>query len=210
MTYSSEQDRTFREEAIPQMEAVYRFALRLTADSEDAQDLVQETYLRAYRSWGQYSQGTQVKSWLFTICKNSFLRGSERTRRHEEIMTAVAAEDPSSVSRESAVFMEAASRGAQSSFWREVVDTEVLRAIDALPQEFREAVVLSDLEDLSYQEIATITGVPIGTVRSRLFRGRRVLEKQLYDYGVAEGIVPLRTPTLSNIEERREANELDG
>ncbi len=180
-----DRDDSFREEAVPQMEAVYRFAHRLTKDAERAQDLVQETYLRAYRSWDSYTPGTRVKSWLFTICKNSMLRAEERDRRHDEIVAVLADEDPRGISGETTVFMATANRDPEGKFWRNVVDEEVLRAIDTLPHEFREAVVLSDLEDLSYNEIAQVMNVPVGTVKSRLFRGRRMLQESLYEYAVA-------------------------
>ncbi|MGE3601667.1 MAG: sigma-70 family RNA polymerase sigma factor [Dehalococcoidia bacterium] len=171
------------------MESVYHFAVRLTRDAEQAQDLVQETYLRAYRSWKTYTPGTRVKSWLFTICRNCFLRGAERSRRHEEIVAAMAEEDPSTISAEPTVFRSAADRGADGTFWRSLVDEEVLRAIDDLPDDFRHAVVLSDLEDLSYPEIAQILEVPVGTVKSRLFRGRRILQERLFGYAVEAGLV---------------------
>lgn len=171
------------------MDAVYRFALRLTRDPDRAEDLTQDTFLRAYQSWHRYTPGTRAKSWLFTICRNLFLRGRERTLRHDEIVASVADEDPRSISRETSVFMEARERDPEGAFWSEMVDEEVLKAIDRLPGEFREAVVLSDIEDLSYGEIAEIMEVPVGTVKSRLFRGRRILQRSLYDYAVEQGIV---------------------
>jgi RNA polymerase sigma-70 factor, ECF subfamily len=207
VTDPTDRDRTFREEALPQMEAVYRFALRLAQDPDGAQDLVQETFLRAYRSWEGYTLGTQVKSWLFTICRNSFLRHEERARRHEDIVTVEAEEDPRSISREATVFMAVADRDPEGSFWDHVVDDEVLRAIDALPDEFRDAVVLSDLEDLSYDEIAGIMRVPVGTVKSRLFRGRRILQERLYEYAVASGIVS--APADPTPRGKGGSNELD-
>jgi len=189
VTESTNRDRTFSGEALPHMNAVYRFALRLSRDPDTAQDLVQETFLRAYRSWDSYTVGTRAKSWLFTICRNVFLRGEERLQRHEELVSARAEEDPRSISRETAVFMAASDRDPEGAFWSRVVDDEVLRAVDALPPEFRDVVVLSDLESLSYEEIASIMEIPVGTVKSRLYRGRRLLQKSLYEYAVATGIV---------------------
>ena len=183
------QDETFQEEALPQMDAVYRFALRLTGDPDGAADLTQHTFLRAYQNWDRYTPGTKAKSWLFTICRNLFLRRQERSRRHDEIVTAVAEEDPRNISRESAVFLAVRDQDPEGAFWSEVVDEEVLRAIEGLPVRFRDAVVLSDLEGLSYAEIAEIMDVPVGTVKSRLFRGRRVLQEGLYDYAVSQGII---------------------
>ncbi len=182
-------DRTFRNEALPQMDAVYRFALRLTGDPDGAADLLQDTFLRAYRNWDRYTPGTKAKSWLFTICRNLFLRREERARRHDEIVTAVKDEDPRSISREATVFLAVGERDPEGAFWDEVVDEEVLNAIESLPAEFREAVILSDLEELSYAEVAKIMDVPVGTIKSRLFRGRRILQKELYDYAVSEGII---------------------
>lgn len=189
MTNESDRDRTFHEEAIPEMDAVYRFALRLSGEPDRAQDLTQETFLRAYQNWDKYTLGTQAKSWLFTICRNVFLRREERSRRHDEIVAGTADEDPRHISREATIFMEVRDRDPEGEFWSQVVDDRVLQAIDDLPEEFREAVVLSDLEDLSYQEISEIMEVPVGTVKSRLFRGRRILQKELYQYALEQGIV---------------------
>ena len=171
------------------MAAVYYFGLRLTGDPDGAADLSQDTFLLAYQHWDQYTPRTKAKSWLFTICRNLFHRRQERARRHREIVNAVVDEDPRSISRESAVFSAVRDRDPERAFWGEMVDEEVLRALEGLPAQFRDAVVLSDLEDLSYPEIAEIVAVPVGTVKSRLFRGRRILEEKLYDYAVAEGII---------------------
>ena len=182
-------DAAFHGEAIPQMDAVYRFALRLTGDPDSASDLTQDTFIRAYQNWDRYTPGTKAKSWLFTICRNLFLQRQERARRHDEIVTAMAEEDPRNISRESTVFLAVKDRDPEGAFWADVVDEEVQAAIDALPVEFRDAVVLSDLEGLSYAEIAEVMQVPVGTVKSRLFRGRRILQQQLFEYAVSEGIV---------------------
>ena len=141
--YVNQQGASFLDEAIPHMDAVYRFALRLAGTQDGAEDLVQDTYFRAFKAWEQYTPGTRCKSWLFTICRNVFLRQRE----------------------------------------------EILRAIDNLPDEYRIAVVLSDLEDLSYNEIAEIMEIPVGTVKSRLFRGRRQLQERLHAYAVEMGYI---------------------
>ena len=188
----SSRDRTFREEALPELDAVYRFALRLTRDTDHARDLVQETFLRAWANWEKYTPGTRAKSWLFTICRNQFLRRDGRSRRHDALVLEVADQDPRGISREATVFMAAADRDPEGTFWARIVDETILRAIEALPSEFQEAVLLSDVEGLTYQEIADVLDVPVGTVKSRLFRGRRILREQLYDYAVAEGIIAER------------------
>ncbi|MBI4540767.1 MAG: sigma-70 family RNA polymerase sigma factor [Gemmatimonadetes bacterium] len=183
---------SFEEEALPHLDAVYRFALRLTGSADAAQDLAQDTFLRAFRAWGQYTPGTRCKSWLFTICRNVFLRQRERSQRLDTILTEVAEEDPRDLSRENPVFAATHELDPEGAFFRSLVDRDVLRAIDELPEEYRLAVVLSDLEGFRYHEIAELVGVPVGTVKSRLFRGRRRLQQQLYEYAVSMGYIPAR------------------
>lgn len=185
----ADRQESFRDEALPHMDAVFRFALRLAGSPSAAEDLVQETYFRAWRSWEQYTPGTNCKSWLFTICRNHFLRKRERSKRHDEILSERAPDDPESLSRENPVFAASKDSDPEGDFFRGIVDDEILRAIDDLPEEYRSAVVLSDLEGLSYQEVAELMDVPLGTVKSRLFRGRRMLQKQLYDYAVTMGFL---------------------
>lgn len=180
---------SFATEALPELDAVYRYALRLSGAPDEAEDLAQETFLRAFRNWDSYTPGTRIRSWLFTICRNLFFRARERAGRRQEIMAEVAEEDPRQISREAVVFMASRDRDPEGAFWSQVVDDEILRAVDGLPPEFREAVVLSDLEGLPYGEIGQILGVPVGTVKSRVFRGRRLLQKELYDYAVETGIL---------------------
>ena len=178
----------FEREALPQMDAVYRFALRLSGSSDVAEDLVQETFLRAYRSWEQYTPGTSAKSWLFTICRNVFLRQRERSKRHDEILTEKATQATGGqVSRENPVFAASRDEDPEGDFFRGIVDERILQAIDGLQDEYRMAVILSDVEGLSYQEVSDVLKVPVGTVKSRLFRGRRQLQKVLYNYAVEEG-----------------------
>ena len=185
--YVNQRGASFVEEAIPHMDAVYGFALRLAESRDSAEDLVQDTYLRAFRAWEQYTPGTRCKSWLFTICRNVFLSLRERGRRHDEILAKTAYEDPRALSREAPVFAASEDTDPEGEFFRSIVDEEILRAIDELPDEYRMAVVLSDLEDLSYNEIAEVLGVPVGTVKSRLFRGRRRLQARLHRYAVEMG-----------------------
>ncbi len=179
---------TFELEALPHLDAVYRFALRLSGEADAAEDLVQETFLRAFRSWGQYTPGTSAKSWLFTICRNVFLRQRERSKRHDEILTEKAADSVAGpISRENPVFAASRDEDPEGDFFRGIVDERILQAIDALREEYRMAVVLSDIEGLSYQDVSKVLQVPVGTVKSRLFRGRRRLQQVLYDYAVEEG-----------------------
>jgi len=180
----------FVEEALPHLDAVYRFALRLSGSPDEAEDLVQETFLRAFRSWDQYTRGTKAKSWLFTICRNVFLRRRDRSKRHDEIVTATA---PRSGSENAPVvnpvWSSAQSLDPEGDFFQSIVDERIVAAIGELPEEYRTAVVLSDIEGLPYAEIAELMDVPVGTVKSRLFRGRRRLQDALYGYAVEMGYI---------------------
>jgi RNA polymerase sigma-70 factor, ECF subfamily len=180
----------FLEEALPRLDAVYRYALRLAGgDGDEAQDLVQDTFLRAYRAWESFTPGTNVQAWLFTICRNVFLRGRERRARRPETPASRFDADVESLA-DPALALQDPPPDPERRFFEALIDEEVLAAVDALPPDFREAVVLSDLEGLSYQEMATILEVPVGTVKSRLYRGRRLLERRLYDYAHEMGHLP--------------------
>jgi RNA polymerase sigma-70 factor (ECF subfamily) len=171
------------------MDAVFRFALRLSGAEDRAQDLVQETFLRAFRSWDQYTPGTQCKSWLFTICRNVFLRNSERSQRHDELVAENVDRSAGAFEVVNPIWAKTAEVDPEGDFFKTIVDEGVLQHLQALPEDYRSAVVLSDLEGFSYQEIAEMMDVPVGTVKSRLFRGRRVLQKVLYDYAVSMGYI---------------------
>ena len=177
--------RTFETEALPYLDAVYRVALRLAGEETQAEDLVQETMLKAYRSWHQYRPGTNLRAWLLTILRHTFINQYRKTKRAGPQVDISAIEGHT-------VFGEVQDVDPEGSFFERIVDDEVLRAIDALPDEFRETLVLSDVEGLAYAEIAEITEVPVGTVKSRLFRARKALQRQLYEYAVALGYIRKR------------------
>lgn len=183
----------FDEEALPHLDAVYRFALRLSGAPDQAEDLVQETYLRAYRSWDQYTRGTAAKSWLFTICRNVFLRRRERRLRHDEIVEGNVGRPGAKESPVNPVWLSVTDTDPEGAFFDAIVDDKIIDAIASLPEEYRTAVVLSDMEGLSYAEIAELMDVPVGTVKSRLFRGRRRLQKALYHYAVEMGYISERS-----------------
>jgi RNA polymerase sigma-70 factor (ECF subfamily) len=182
----------FEEEALPHLDAVYRFALRLAGTPDQAEDLVQETFLRAYGAWDQYTPGTKAKSWLFTICRNVFLRGRDRARRHDRIVEETAGGDRAGPSSVSPVWASVDGVDPEGDFFGAIVDEEIVRAIEELPDEFGMVIVLSDLEGLAYAEIAELLEMPVGTVKSRLFRGRRRLQERLYDYAVEMGYISPR------------------
>ena len=164
------------------LDSLYRVALRLTGNPAEADDLVQETMLKAYRAWHQFERGTNAKGWLLTILRHAFINEYRRRTRHPETVDIDAIEPFS-------VFEELQDDDPQGTFFDRIVDDEVLRAIDLLPEQFRETVVLSDVEGMSYEEIARILEVPVGTVKSRLFRARRLLQQKLYDYAVGMGYI---------------------
>jgi RNA polymerase sigma-70 factor, ECF subfamily len=178
----------FAEEALPWLDAVYGFAIRLTqGDRDEAEDLVQETFLRAHRFWDRYERGTNAKSWLFTICRNTFLHDQARARHRRE---SPASDFDARVDELGAdgVF-ETRATNPERAFFEGLIDDQVVDAIDALPEPFKEVLVLSDLGDLKYHEIAEVLDIPIGTVRSRLFRARRQLQEQLRGFAVSAGYV---------------------
>ena len=178
---------SFDQEALPHLDAVYRFALRLSGSPDQAQDLVQDTFVRAFKAWDQYTPGTNCKSWLFTICRNLYVRQWERGQRHDQIVSENTRPETPGSDVVNPLWSAVAQVDPAGQFFESIVDEEVLRAIDALPEDFKTVVVLSDVEGLSYQEIADLADVPVGTVKSRLFRGRRQLQKVLYDYAVEMG-----------------------
>jgi RNA polymerase sigma-70 factor, ECF subfamily len=179
----------FAEEALPHLDAVYRFALRLARGRvEQAEDLVQDTFLHAYRAWHTFTPGTNGRSWLFTICRNRFLREEERRVRRSEV-TASDIDAEVEALAVTAVFSEVDASNPERDFFSAFLDEEVMREVDALPESFREVVVLSDLEGLTYPELAEVLGLPMGTVKSRLYRGRRMLQQSLYRYALEMGYV---------------------
>ena len=185
MAEPSAAGRTFDEEALPHLDALYRVALRLTGDPARAEDLVQDAMLKAYRSWRQYRPGTNAKGWLLTILRNTFINDYRR-RKLEPVAMDLEAAEPH------AIFRDVAEADPEGAFFARIVDQKVIEAIDALPTEFREVLVLSDMEGLSYAEIADTLQVPMGTVKSRLFRARQILQRTLYDYAVEAGYVTRR------------------
>lgn len=175
-------DDSFEREVLPHLDLLYRVALRLAGDAASAEDLVQETVLKALRAWGQFRQGTNARGWLLTILRNTFINDYRRRRRAPVAVDLEVAEAAGLVH-------EQGGADPEGEFFRVLVDDRIVAAIDALPEEFREVVVLSDVEGLGYAQIAETLGVPVGTVKSRLFRGRRQLQAALLDYAVEAGIV---------------------
>jgi len=173
----------FSQAALGSLDDVHRFARSLARNKADADDLVQETYLRAFRSWRTFLPGSDVRRWLFAICRNVFLRSRER----EERFTPLEDEGGETLK---AVEQHAAWRreGVEAAVWRLDLKAAVDRALTALQEPFRSAVVLVDLEDHSYDDASAILEVPVSTVKSRLFRGRRILQEHLMAFARDAGL----------------------
>jgi len=177
---------TLEQDLLAELNAVHRFALQLARDSARAEDLVQETYLKAWTHRDQFQPGTSCRAWLFTICRNAFLKGEARTLR----------ETPTEDAELEALGAAAVHASVQATdptgavFERTELDTAVQQALAKLPVEYRTVVSLVDIEDQSYAAAAGILGVPVGTVRSRLFRGRRLLQQHLLAYAQDAGLLP--------------------
>jgi RNA polymerase sigma-70 factor (ECF subfamily) len=175
----------FEVEILSQLDSLYRLALRLTTDPSRAEDLVQDTVLKAFRSWQRFQPGTSIRSWLFTILRNTFISAYRRRHREPIPIDVETAEHH-------ALFRAVDDADPEGTLFARIVDDRVLEAIDALPDDLREALVLSDIECLSYAEIAGVLDTPVGTVKSRLFRARRRLQEALYDHAVEMGYVRAR------------------
>src|SRR5512137_1906769 len=172
--------------ALRHLDALYGAAVRLTRNERDAEDLVQDSLLRAYRFFDRFERGTNIKAWLFKILTNTFINRYRRSTKERNIV-----EDDRDSVQDRLVSRDAAdaAENPERAYLDRMLSDDVLRAIDSVPVDFRLAVILADLQDFSYKEIADILDVPVGTVMSRLFRGRRLLQKQLAEYAVASGVL---------------------
>jgi RNA polymerase sigma-70 factor (ECF subfamily) len=175
--------REFEVEAMPHMQALYNFAVRLCRDPEDAADLVQETYLKAFRFFDKFERGTNCKAWLFRILKNSYINRYRKSSKEPDVVGYDVVEDFYETIRDPNV----AASAPEEEVFASAMDDVVARAIEELPEEFRTVVILCDIEEFTYEEIAEFVDCPIGTVRSRLHRARKMLASRLYEYARQRG-----------------------
>jgi len=178
---------------LPTIDSLYNLALRMTRNTNDAEDLVQETYLKAFRFYGNFQEGTNAKAWIFTIMTNTF-RTRYRKRQKEpsyvnyDDVDNLLVNDDRKVSNIPANKSEARTSDDITEYLKSCVSDDIINAIESVPEPFRIAVLLSDVEQFNYQEISEIIGASIGTIKSRIFRGRKLLQNKLYDFASARGL----------------------
>ncbi len=181
---SKKRRQAFEKEALPHLDALYGMALRLTRDERQAEDLVQDSLVKAYRFFHRFEEGTNAKAWLFKVMVNTFYNSVRKEKNNHRL--ELEAEVDSHYER----FLSSHTvdgRRAEELLLEGLVVEKLRAEVEQLPEEFRTAVLLCDLYDFSYKEIAEILGCPVGTVMSRLYRGRRLLQKKLYGYAVEQG-----------------------
>jgi len=186
--------REFEELFLPLLDNLYSIALRMTRNEKDAEDLVQETYLKAFRFFHRFERGTNARAWALTILTNTF-RTRYRKKKQEPAMVDFEAVENFCLADEMVKEItasdksEARSADIVTSVLKDYVSDDIIEALESVPEQFRIAVLLSDVEGFSYQEISEILGISVGTVKSRIFRGRKILQKQLWEFARQRGIV---------------------
>jgi RNA polymerase sigma-70 factor (ECF subfamily) len=176
----------FQEEIIPHLDAMYNFALRLTSDPNDAEDLVQDTIVKAFRFFSSYEKGTNAKAWLFRILKNSYINNYRKKSKQPSQVDY----DEVSSFYETIRADRTDTSDLEDRMFRELIDDDISNALEELPEDFRTVVLLCDVEGFTYEEIANMLDVPIGTIRSRLHRGRNLLKAELLEYAGKRGYRP--------------------
>ncbi len=176
-------------EMVPHMSLLYNYALRLTNNVEDAKDLIQDTYLKAYRFIAKYEQGTNAKAWLFRILKNSFINNYRKNSRTPQQVEYTEVEDYVELMKSD----YAPTTDLRKDIFDNVLGDDVMRAMESLNEEFRTIIILSDIEGMTYEEIAEILDIPLGTVRSRLHRARKVMQEKLYSFAVTHSYITKKT-----------------
>lgn len=185
----------FADQAMEYMPQLYSAALRMTRNAADAEDLVQETYLKAYRGFDRFEEGTNLRAWLYRILTNTFINMYRSKKRRPTETELDEGEDLYLYRRLGGLEAARATRSAEDELMDFFTESEVKEAIEALPEQYRLVVLLCDVEGFSYKEIAEWLEIPIGTVMSRLHRGRKALQKQLYEFAVERGLTEVAPET---------------
>jgi len=186
MSQLTSKHREFEREAIPHMDILYNYAVRMTGNSDDASDLVQETFLKAYRFWDKYEKGTNIRAWLFRILKNSYINRYRKETKEPDTVDYDQIQNFFNTIRYDA----GDQNDLQEKIFDGLLEDDVAQALESLPEDFRTVVILCDIEGLSYEEIAEFIDCPVGTVRSRLHRGRKMLREKLLGYAKRHGYAP--------------------
>lgn len=182
-------DELYHKEMIPHMSLLYNYALRLTNNEDDAKDLIQDTYLKAYRFIDKYQHDTNAKAWLFRILKNSFINNYRKSSRTPDQVEYSEVEDFVDLMKDES----APVTDMRRDMYDNMLGDDVVRAMESLNEEFRTIIILSDLEEMTYEEIAEILEIPLGTVRSRLHRARKAMQEKLYTFAVNHGYITKAT-----------------
>ncbi len=186
---------TFAESAMQYAPQLYSAALRMTRNTADAEDLVQEAYLRAYRSYATFEEGTNLRAWLFRILTNSYINSYRAKQRRPQESNLDDVEDLYLYKRVRS--LDSSTRSAEDTMFELFTDDEVKSALEHLPENFRMPVLLADVEGFHYKEIAEMLDIPVGTVMSRLHRGRKAMQKQLMDFAAERGLLADNSTTTS-------------
>ena len=179
----------FEKTALPQLDAMYGAALRLTRNPAEAEDLVQDAYVRAYRFWHTFKTGTSIKAWLFTILRNTFINRYHRANRRRASRNDLEAQLESLGPEAAVAHPTSKVPGPDAGITQSITRDRIMAALETIPEDYRTSVMLADLEGLAYKEIAEVMDCPIGTVMSRIFRGRRLLHKLLHDHATELGLI---------------------
>lgn len=181
----NEKQNEFKSEAIPQMDALYSFARHLTGNADDADDLLQDTFLKAYRFWDKYEKGTNIRAWLFRIMKNSYINRYRKVTKEPDLIDFDEIQEFYTRLQDTTT----EDHDLAKQMFGGVLDDEVAKALDELHPDFKTVVILCDIEGYTYEEIAEFVDIPVGTVRSRLHRGRKMLQSKLFGYAKKKGYV---------------------
>ena len=180
----------FERDAMQYTRQLYSAALRMTRNPADAEDLVQETYLKAYRAYHTFQEGTNFKAWLYRILTNTYINKYRKDSRRPSEVDLGTVEDMYLYRRLGSEESAEAARTTEDRVLDGLVESEIKQAVEELPESFRMPVLLADLEGFSYKEIAEILDIPIGTVMSRLHRGRKAMQKRLWEFAKQRGLLP--------------------
>jgi RNA polymerase sigma-70 factor, ECF subfamily len=201
----------FEETALPQLDAMYGAALRLTRNPAEAEDLVQDAFMRAYRFWHTFNTGTSIKAWLFTILRNTFINRYHRANRRRSARSDLEAQLGALGCEVAVGHPTAKIPSPDQALTQRITREHIMAALDTIPEDYRMAVVLADLEGLAYKEIAEVMDCPIGTVMSRIYRGRKLLHKLLHEHATDLGLAqtqgsedsPTKTVEMATYRQRK-------